>query len=126
MMKSLVLALMLFLLAALVVAQEAPPAYDPATEVTVRGVVTEVRDFSCPITATLGRHVEVRLADGSILEVHLAPAKFMNDFKINVTPGPITVVGSKVTFRGAPAVIARSFAQKNNYELRNENGRPYW
>ena len=124
-MRSLILTLLLLALSAIVVAQDAPK-YDPATEVTVHGIVTQIKDFECPVSGTLGRHIEVKLADGTILEVHLAPVKFMNDFKINVTNEPVMVIGSKVTFHGAPAVIARTFSQKTTYELRDANGKPYW
>jgi len=124
-MKSLILTLLFLALSVTVVAQDAPK-YDPATEVTLHGIVTQIKDFDCPVSGTLGRHVEVKLADGTIMEVHLAPVKFMNDYKIMVTNEPVMVVGSKVTFHDAPAVIARTFSQKTTYELRDPNGKPYW
>ena len=124
-MKRLILTLLLLAFSAIVVAQDAPK-YDPATETTLHGIVVQIKDFECPISGTVGRHMEVKLADGSIVEVHLAPAKYMDDYKIVVTSEPVMVIGSKVTYHDAPAVIARTFSQKITYELRDTNGKPYW
>ena len=128
-MKRLILALLILAVAPAIAQTKASgaPKYDPTTEVTLTGTVTELKDFSCPISGTMGSHAELQQADGTIIEVHLAPVKFMKAYGIDVTAGPVTVVGSKVTFNGAPAIMARTLTQKGNvYQFRDEKGKPYW
>src|SRR5579859_2602412 len=123
MMKKLILALLLLSLPVLCAAQNkgnGVPKYDPATEATFTGTFTEIQDFNCPITGTLGSHLALKQADGTTIEVHLAPVKFMKQYEIALTPGPIKIVGSKVTFEDAPAVLARQVFQGDNmYALRD-------
>lgn len=129
-MKKLILALLLVVVPVVCVAQSkgtTAPKYDPTTEAVFSGTFTDIQDFSCPISGTLGSHLTLKQADGTTIQVHLAPVKFMKQYEIALTPGPIKIVGSKVTFEGAPAVIARQVTQgENMYALRDEKGKPYW
>ncbi len=128
-MRKIVFALLLVLAATLGFAQAKPndqPKYDPRTEVSVDGVVTEVRDFQCDVTGTMGRHLEMKMQDGTVLEVHVAPVKFLTDFKIPMKTGWTKVIGSKVTYMGKPAVIARVVSQDQTTYLRDVQGNPYW
>jgi len=104
------------------------PKYDTSTEVTLKGVVAEIKDFQCPISGSLGAHLVLRLADGSTIEAHLAPVAFMKEFDIVINPGDqVELIGSKVMLDGAPTILARQVNSNNyTYTFRSEQGRPLW
>ncbi len=105
----------------------AVPAYDPATEVTLNGTVSEVKDFSCKFSKAVESHLELKLAGGSVMEIHLAPAKFMKDYGIVINTGAAEVIGSKVTYQDSPTILARKVTQEERvYEFRDKQGKPYW
>ena len=99
----------------------------PTSEQTLRGWVVETRDFQCPVTGTVGSHITVKNETGTI-EVHLAPASFMKQYEINIRKGDnVTVVGSRITFEGKSALIAKSIAiGRETYNFRDQSGRPLW
>jgi DNA/RNA endonuclease YhcR with UshA esterase domain len=101
--------------------------YAPASEQTIRGWVVETKDFQCPVTGTVGSHLTVKNELGS-MEVHLAPASFMKQYEINIRKGDkVTVVGSKITYEGKSALIAKSVAIGNEtYNFRDQSGKPLW
>ena len=121
------LSLLLCAFAAAAPPQSSKPKYDAATETTFKGVVEEVKDFECPVSGTVGSHLEVRSAD-ALVEVHLAPAAFMNDFGIVINKGDkVDVIGSRITLNGVSTVLARQVNSNNYmYTFRNEQGRPLW
>lgn len=96
-------------------------------EQTMRGWVSETKDFQCPVTGTVGSHITVKNETGSI-EVHLAPATFMKQYEINIRKGDnVRVVGSRITFEGKTALIAKSVAIGNEtYNFRDQSGKPLW
>ncbi len=103
------------------------PPYDSATEVTLSGTVSEIKDFDCKFSKAVERHVELKLADGSVMEVHLAPVKFLKDYEMTVTNGPTEILGSKVSYQNTATVLARKITQsERTYELRDAHGKPYW
>lgn len=101
--------------------------YTPTSEQTMRGWVVETKDFECPVTGTMGSHITVKNETSSI-EVHLAPASFMKQYEINIRKGDnVTVVGSKITYEGKSALIAKSVAIGNEtYNFRDPSGKPLW
>jgi DNA/RNA endonuclease YhcR with UshA esterase domain len=101
--------------------------YAPASEQTLRGWVVETKDFDCPVTGTVGSHLTVKNELGS-MEVHLAPASFMKQYEVNIRKGDhVTVVGSKITYEGKSALIAKSVAIGNEtYNFRDQSGKPLW
>lgn len=101
--------------------------YTPTSEQTMHGWVVETKDFDCPVTGTLGSHITVKNETGSI-EVHLAPASFMKQYEINIRKGDnVTVVGSKITYEGKSALIAKSVAiGHDTYNFRDQSGKPLW
>jgi DNA/RNA endonuclease YhcR with UshA esterase domain len=101
--------------------------YIPTSEQTLRGWVVETKDFQCPVTGTVGSHLTVKNETGS-MEIHLAPASFMKQYEINIRKGDsVTVVGSRITFEGKTALIAKSVAIGNEtYNFRDQSGRPLW
>jgi hypothetical protein len=128
-----ILILLLLTSASSVVSQEKnSPAqthytYDEANQQTVHGWVVETKDFQCPVTGTVGSHITVKTETGSI-EVHLAPASFMKQYDIAFTKDQnVTVVGSKITYEGKPALIAKSVAVGHEtFNFRDPKGRPLW
>lgn len=101
--------------------------YTPTSEQTMHGWVVETKDFDCPVTGTVGSHITVKNETGSI-EVHLAPASFMKQYEINIRKGDnVTVVGSKITYEGKSALIAKSVAiGHDTYNFRDQSGKPLW
>src|SRR6516225_11418419 len=81
--------------------QTAVPKYDPATEVTLKGRVDDVRDRQCPVSGGMGAHVILKTGDGKTIEIHLATTKFMKNYDLVFNKGDqIEVTGSKVVFEG--------------------------
>ena len=105
----------------------AVPRYDPAQEVKVKGVILEVKNYDCPISGTLGAHLALQTGEG-VVEVHLAPASFLSEYKINFVKGEkVVILGTKVTFHDVPALLARRVTQdQNEYFFRDAKGRPLW
>jgi hypothetical protein len=106
-----------------------PPgyAYGQSGEQTVRGWVVETRDFQCPVSGTMGSHITVK-NETSTIEVHLAPASFMKQYEINIRKGDnVTVVGSRISFEGKTALIAKSVAiGRETFIFRDPAGNPLW
>ena len=53
------------------------PKYDVANELTIKGVIDEVKDFQCPVSGGMGAHLVVK-TDKGLVTVHLALSKFMS------------------------------------------------
>jgi len=125
--------LLLLSAASSVVSQEKPSlarvsyTYDEANQQTVRGWVVETKDFQCPVNNAMGSHITVKSEAGSI-EVHLAPASFMKQYDIAFAKDQnVTVVGSKITYEGKPALIAKSVTVGHEtFNFRDPKGRPLW
>jgi hypothetical protein len=82
--------------------------YNPATEVTVKGNVEKVLDFTCPVSdGEMGSHLLLKTAHG-IIQVHLAPGRVMRSQRLSFAPGDqLTVIGSRVRALGTRDLIAR-------------------
>src|SRR5262249_19109771 len=89
--------------------KEAAPRYDTVTEAVFKGTVAEVKDRECPVSGgRLGSHIVLKLGDGTTIEVHLAPTKFVSEYDLTFKPGDeLEVTGSKVTFEGVQTIFAR-------------------
>ena len=112
--------------------QVSPPAphnykYEVANQMTVEGIVADTKDYSCPVSGTIGSHILVKTATSEI-EAHLAPATFIKQYEISIHKGDkVTVVGSRIEYEGKPALIAKSVTVANDtYNFRDEKGRPLW
>ena len=101
--------------------------YTPTSEQTMRGWVVETKDFHCPVSGTMGSHITVK-NETSTIEVHLAPTSFMKQYEVNIRKGDnVTVVGSKISFEGKTALIAKSVAVgQETYSFRDSVGKPLW
>jgi hypothetical protein len=108
-------------------AQQHNYAYDQATQQSFEGIVIETKDYSCPVSGAVGSHLTLK-GDVSTIEVHLAPATFMKQYEISINKGDrVTVVGSKITFEGKPALIAKTVVLgRDTFNFRDPKGRPLW
>jgi len=88
--------------------------YDPAKEITVKGVVEEVQEFDCPVSeGELAGHVMLKTSDG-VLQVHLAPTRILQGQKLSFAPGePLEVVGARIRLAGKNGIIAREITRGN-------------
>jgi len=106
------------------------PKYEPLSEVTLQGRVVEVKEYQCPISGTLGSHLVVKEAGvgTGVVEVHLAPVKFMKEYEIVIKPGDtVTIVGMRTVFDGKPAMLAKTIAvERDTYAVRSNKGTPLW
>ncbi len=123
------------LLAATVIAVAAPFAssqargggmYNPSTETTVSGTVEKVNTIS-GAGRWGGTHLDLKTESG-ILDIHLGPSDFLSSKGFQFAPQDrIQVTGSKVTYQGHPAIIAREVkAHDKVLTLRNAQGIPEW
>lgn len=102
------------------------PTYDPATEVTLKGAVEEVRQISGS-RGWGGTHVTLRTDQGTI-NVHVGPSWFLEKNKMSIAKGDsVEVTGSKVKLASGDALIAREIKKGGNtLTLRNAKGIPAW
>lgn len=112
--------------------QPNPPAqhnykYEVANQVTVEGLVSDTRDYTCPVSGALGAHIVVKTVTSEI-EAHLAPVTFLKQYDINIRKGDkVTVVGSRITYEGKPALIAKTVTvDHDTFSFRDDKGRPLW
>ena len=119
------------LLAMSVVWAQAPanaPKYDVANEVTIRGVIDEVKDFQCPVSGGMGAHLVVK-TDKGLVTVHLALSKFMSEYGLSFAKGDevvITGVKAKVG-DDENAILARKIERGNQtFVFRDKEGKPLW
>ena len=103
------------------------PKYNAATEMKIEGVVREVRQFWCPINGDEGTHLMLG-TDTGILEVHVAPRRFLLGNGLSFNQGDrIAVVGSPVVYEGHDAMIARKITRGDQtFAFRQADGRPLW
>lgn len=106
--------------------QQAGRKYNPATEITVSGVVDDVVQNQGKRGRT-GIHVMVK-SGSDVLTVHLGPSEFLGNSKFSVAKGDkIEVVGSKVQLGGNNVVIAREVKKADQVlTLRDAQGLPKW
>jgi len=118
---------MIVLVVLLLTPQRHPPRYDSAAEVTLRGVVQDVKNFYCPVSGEEGTHLTLTTDQGNV-EVHVAPARFLSGQRWQFFRGDeLEVVGSRIAFQGHPALIARSIVRgAQTVAVRKADGKPLW
>lgn len=101
--------------------------YDPHTVATVSGEVVDVEHVASAKGRSGGVHVMLKTA-GETIPVHLGPAWYVDEQKVHVGRGDhVEVEGSRVSFEGKPAIIARQVKKDGQtLTLRNEAGVPVW
>ena len=109
-------------------AKQRAPKYSAATEVTVEGVVQEVQQFWCPINGDEGTHLMLKIDNGEILQIHVAPRRFLEGNGVSFSQGDrMAVVGSTVTYEGHDGMIARKITRGDQtFAFRQADGRPLW
>lgn len=95
--------------------------YDKATVESVTGIITGIKTYDRG-----GIHVTLKTEKGTI-DVHLGPASYLEK-KISIAKGEkISVTGSRVTYNGAAAIIAREVEKGGvKVQLRKDDGTPLW
>lgn len=124
----LIVSILVLLSVTLAWAQASAPKYDLANEVTIKGVVQEVKDFQCPVSGGMGAHLIVK-TDKGLVTVHLAVNKFLSEYGFSFAKGDdvvITGVKAKVG-DDADAILARKIDRGNqSFTFRDKNGKPLW
>ena len=103
------------------------PRYDPATEISLLGTITDVREVPCSSPLS-GIHLTVK-SQAQVFDVHLGPARFIQQFEIRFAKGDeVRVTGSKVkTANGVHVVLAREVRKEQaTLSCRRANGEPNW
>jgi hypothetical protein len=104
-----------------------PGAYDPQTEQTYGGVIKGVVSVA-GADGTIGVHVDLKTAAGTVIKVHLGPAVFigMNNFSF-FADDLVLVKGAAVNHGGETAVWAREVSRNGKtLTLRGPDGTPRW
>jgi len=104
-----------------------PVAYDPAKETTIAGTITQVVSVAAP-DGTVGVHLNVRIATGEIVRVHLGPAMFigMNNFYF-IAEDHVAIRGAFVMHDGVVGFWARQISKgAETLTLRDPDGTPRW
>lgn len=126
-----ILTLIAFVLVIVLIFHNGPkqraPKYNAATEVKAEGVIQDVHEYWCPINGDEGTHLMLK-TDSGILEVHLAPRRFLEGNGVSFSKGDqVAVVGSMVTYQEHPAMIARKITRGDQtFAVRQPDGRPLW
>lgn len=104
------------------------PKYDPANEVTIKGVVQEVKDFHCPVSGGMGAHLVVKSDKGPVT-VHLALSKFLSEYGFAFAKGDeVQIIGAKAKVGDdESAILARQIERGNQtFTFRDKQGKPLW
>lgn len=109
-------------------AGNAVPTYNRAAEATFAGTVLDVVNRQCPMSGGIGSHLMVKLNDGSVIEVHLAAAKFLKSFDLAFNKGEkVEIVGMKLQFEGKETIFARQVTRgSETIVFRDKTGTPIW
>lgn len=104
------------------------PKYDKVAEAVFKGTVDDVHDRRCPVSGGMGSHLELKQADGSIIEVHLALTKFVHQYELVFKKGDVVeVTGVKVKFEGVDTIFARKIRRGDDeFLFRDNDGKPLW
>jgi DNA/RNA endonuclease YhcR with UshA esterase domain len=98
------------------------PMYDMSSEVKVKGAVEDVKT-----AADSTVHITLK-SDKGLLDVAVAPEKFLKEMEITFAKGEtIEVLGSRVSVDGNPLLLAREVTRNGDVMLmRDEKGKPVW
>ena len=101
--------------------------YDPKTEITVKGTISEVQQPAGMRGGWTGTHLILKTDAGDVV-VHAGPSSYISQKQFSFAKGDvIEVVGSKVTMAGKEVVLAREITKDGKtLVLRNAQGVPEW
>lgn len=126
-----ILAIALLMMAVTLAAQQnlsqAAPTYDVSKEIIVKGVVQATSEYRCPVTGTVGAHMDV-LSDAETLHVHISSVKFMRENEVSFKQGDeVRMLGNRVVFAGKPAFLPRTISVgRTTYIFRTPAGMLVW
>lgn len=120
------LALAAFVAAQAPTASSSFPRYDAATETTLKGTIEAVNQVKGR-RAWSGTHVTLK-TDKESIDVHVGPSWFLTRKNMTLAKGDeIEVIGSRVKYNGAGAIIARQVNKgEQSLVLRDAQGLPAW
>jgi hypothetical protein len=100
------------------------PEYDPAAEVTIKGVVDDIHE-SVVRTDHPGLHLILKTETEKV-EVHACPVRFLKELDFTIEKGDmLTVQGSRP--KPGDLVIAREITKGQvSLQLRDKKGTPTW
>jgi len=103
------------------------PQFNIQQEVRLTGEIREIKNYSCPITGTVGTHLELQTTEGSI-EAHVAAARFLQQYGIEFHAGQtVEMIAVKGMYEGRAAFLPRIIMVGNDsYYLRDNTGKPLW
>lgn len=103
------------------------PQFIIQQEVRLTGEIREVKNYSCPVTGTVGTHLELQTTEGPI-EAHVAAARFLQQYGIEFHAGQtVEMIGVKGMYEGRVAFLPRIIMVGNDsYYLRDKTGKPLW
>ncbi len=125
---AILLAMIPFALVVHGVPQRDRPKYDPSTETTIEGVVTD--KISVPWGSSDcwgGEHLIVK-TDAETIEVHVGPTWFLarEDFLVEIGE-QISVTGSRIRVEGRDVLITKTLRKgERELRVRTERGQPIW
>ena len=98
-------------------------SYDASTETSVSGTLARP-----PARGRMGLYLSVQEAGGEMVDVRLAPRRYLADCGVSLQQGDeLEVTGSRVTVGGSPLLIAREITkQGRTIEVRDRAGKPRW
>ena len=101
--------------------------YDSKTVTEINGKITKIESVAPMRGMSTGVHITIR-SEGQDHSVHLGPKWFLDNQSLELRENDqISVKGSKVTFEGSPAIIAREVTKGTDVlKLRDESGVPVW
>ncbi len=102
--------------------------FDPNTVATVTGVIVKIEYHVSPnAKGERGMHLLLK-TDKETIPVFLGPEGYIKKQAVAFTAkDQVKVTGSRVTFEGAPAMIATTVQKGQDIlELRNKQGFPKW
>jgi hypothetical protein len=104
------------------------PKYDKSIEAVFKGTVDDVKDRECPVSGGMGSHLMLKLADGKVIEVHLALTKFVTQYELVFHKGDVLeVTGVRVKFEGSDTIFARKIKRgEDEFLFRDNDGKPLW
>jgi len=103
------------------------PRYDPATEISILGIVTDVREVprGNPLR---GIHLSVK-SESQVFDAYLGPTDFIKQFEITFSKGDeVRVTGSRVkTANGSHVLLVREVRKDQaTLSCRRAKGEPNW
>jgi len=101
--------------------------FNPKTIETFDASVASILTIYEAQKSTYGIHLEVKSNQG-VIPVHLGPSWYIDNQNVLFSIGDtLSITGSRITYEGAPAIIAMEVQKNENVLLlRDKNGFPHW